>query len=256
MEIMLIKKFNTIDDRYGYNIVAGGTGNLNPAIECWQYDLDGNFVKKWDDIHDLSTELNLDYSEIMLVCKGKKHKVKGHIFRFEKDDNVKPRHTVNREYPIVQFDLTGGFVKRWNCIRDAAVELGLHSTKIKEACNFKRSQAYGYYWLYEKDYNDHPEWAHWKAIAYLESTEFQMQFREAWQYSLDGELIKKHKNFNVLEEECGIQKHDVINAYYCSQGKYKSIKGYKWECHFSETPFDELWEEQKAGELYGKENKR
>ena len=40
--------------------------------EIYQYDLNGNFIKKWDSVRGVSLTLNIDSSSITQVCSGKR----------------------------------------------------------------------------------------------------------------------------------------------------------------------------------------
>lgn len=47
-----------------------------------QYDLNGNFIKKWKSISQASRELKIFNSGIVLCCKGKYKSCKGFIWRY------------------------------------------------------------------------------------------------------------------------------------------------------------------------------
>ena len=47
-----------------------------------QYDLNNNFIKKWDSIANIERELNISGSLISRVCRGKRKTTKGYIFKY------------------------------------------------------------------------------------------------------------------------------------------------------------------------------
>lgn len=47
-----------------------------------QYDLEGNFIKKWKSIKEASRVLNIDNSAISKCCYHKRNKCGGYIWRF------------------------------------------------------------------------------------------------------------------------------------------------------------------------------
>lgn len=52
---------------------------------------------------------------------------------------------------VLQFDLNGNFIKRFEGIQDVFDELGIRSTgNITLVCNGKRKNAYGYIWKYDE----------------------------------------------------------------------------------------------------------
>ena len=48
-----------------------------------QYDLEGNFIKKWESARQASIQTNIDYSTIKQVCRGKGKKAGGYIWKYE-----------------------------------------------------------------------------------------------------------------------------------------------------------------------------
>ena len=58
-----------------------------------------------------------------------------------KKGKLNPKHK-----SILQFDLNGNFIRKWDCIKDT----GFHSSHISKCCNGKRKTAYGYIWKYEE----------------------------------------------------------------------------------------------------------
>lgn len=61
----------------------------------------------------------------------------------------KGRQIVRR--PIVCYNLTGEFIKEYNCARMAAIELGLKSNNICDNCNNKSTNCGGYIFKYKTD---------------------------------------------------------------------------------------------------------
>lgn len=59
-----------------------------------------------------------------------------------------------RSKPVLQFDLSGGLIKRWNSQREAARQLNTKQSKIHYACNglgASNYQAIGFIWKYASD---------------------------------------------------------------------------------------------------------
>lgn len=234
MEQTLITLFQTYDNKYGYNIKLGGSGTTYPPRPVYQYDMDGKFIRFWEDIKDVVHEYDLDYNKIVEVCNGNRRKTGNWVFRFEPDNNIKPCHTINTEYPILQFSMDGEIVKRWNNISEAAKSRKpkkYHSTKIKECCNHDRISIYGYFWLYEDDYNDNPEYLDELVSNYHNSTVYKLENYTVEQYDLNNNLINTYDNFLDMQEKLGIKRHDMLNCLYCAEGKHNTIIGYKWKAY-------------------------
>ncbi len=70
------------DDRYNKR--------YSQAIKVNQYDICGNFIKSWDVISDIESELNIPTTNISKCCKGSIKTINGFIFLY-KDGNIAER---------------------------------------------------------------------------------------------------------------------------------------------------------------------
>lgn len=68
------------------------------------------------------------------------------------------RGAVTRGKPVLQFDLNGNLIRRWNTTREAARFLGVSHNNISCACRrvkyYEHGRACGYKWVYEEDFYD------------------------------------------------------------------------------------------------------
>lgn len=123
-ETMYIKKFNSNDENFGYNVSLGtGKKGCKLSLEArerlraaqtgrkateearlhmrlshlgkigkdchnskkvYQYDLDGNFIKEWDSQSDAARFYNCSSSHISSCTRGQKEKALGYIWRSER----------------------------------------------------------------------------------------------------------------------------------------------------------------------------
>ncbi len=90
--------------------------------------------------------------------------------------------------PVLQFDLKGNEVKRWDCITDIKRELGYHTTNISKCCKGKLNSAYGFNWVYESKINEEKEY---KTMSKAEAVYTQVD-----QFNLSGDFIKSHKSIS------------------------------------------------------------
>ena len=49
---------------------------------------------------------------------------------------------------VLQLDLNGNLIKKWNCIRDIENSLGFNNSNITNCCKGRAKTAYGYKWVY------------------------------------------------------------------------------------------------------------
>lgn len=145
-----------------------------------QYDLTGKFIHKWNNINEAITTLNLKVSnESIRQCLiGKSKKSANFIWKnytldypiqlssneieyiLKNTQGLKrPRTTseknkisLNRKYkgnkPIIQYDLTGKFIKRWESTSEAAQYLKLSKGNINNVLKKRSKSTGGYLWKY------------------------------------------------------------------------------------------------------------
>lgn len=58
----------------------------------------------------------------------------------------------NRSIAIVQLTLDGKFIKKWACAMDVERELGIANQNISHCLRGRYKSAYGYRWMYYKDF--------------------------------------------------------------------------------------------------------
>jgi hypothetical protein len=58
------------------------------------------------------------------------------------------KNTHGREKKVYQYDSKGNLIKIWDSVSSVEKELGFKKTNISSCCLNKKSQAYGYKWLY------------------------------------------------------------------------------------------------------------
>jgi len=57
----------------------------NFPVKVNQYDLEGNLIEKFNSIKEASEKTGCSESKIVIVCRGKRPKTKGYIFKYERD---------------------------------------------------------------------------------------------------------------------------------------------------------------------------
>ena len=143
LEKEYIEKYKTTSDEYGYNLQKGG--GITDISEIARLHLKlVNTGKK------ASPETRKKISESLKgkqKCLGYKH-----------TEETKEKHrqlwlgTKNcRSRAVIQYDLNGKFIKRYDYMQQAVNELGLSSSShISMCCNGKRHKCNGYIWKYEE----------------------------------------------------------------------------------------------------------
>lgn len=133
----------------------------NISIFCgrpvYQYDLNGNFIKEWNKVSEIISELGYDKSGINKVCREKNgYTYKGFQWRYKDtvdDPNINIGKARVREgiYKIDQYSLEGKFIKTWDNAKQAAISLGMRDGhRILKCCKGAQNQCSGFLWKYNE----------------------------------------------------------------------------------------------------------
>ena len=89
LEQYYINYFNSTDRNIGYNLTTGGLGgHKTNCRKILQYDLNGNFIKRWDAAWIAAKALNISVDNIRACCYGQKS-ANGFQWKFEDDTDRK-----------------------------------------------------------------------------------------------------------------------------------------------------------------------
>jgi hypothetical protein len=167
-----------------YNEVIGGRGGdlvLN-AKPCYQYDLQGNFIKEYESQQKAAIEVGRGFTTIKRAIK-EKVKSAGFFWSETKVNklNLEDFKTENNKIPVFQYSSTGEYDCCYESVSDAARVLN-NSTS-----NIIRGIKLGY--LVNNKYFSYEFYSQF-SIAKSES----LRNRAVYQYSLKGEFIAEYSS--------------------------------------------------------------
>jgi len=190
-EMLLIKKLDTANPLFGYNITFGGDGVLGthptkkqinkqknamkkyysdekyikkmqdvaPKRAVHQFTLSGKFISTYVSAMEAQRQTGIHNGDISKCAFGKIAHVKDYIFLFDEDvDNIIERvekyskSRKPRKEPIVQLSLNGDYIAEWNGAADAGRNLNISYKNINAVCRGKRNKAGEFKWMYLSDY--------------------------------------------------------------------------------------------------------
>lgn len=122
LEIEYIKQYNSYNS--GYNLTKGGEGGLLG--------------------YKHTEEARKKMSEAQ---KGKKHL---------EETKLKMSKSNKSKNPVLQYDLSGVFIKRWDSTKEAQMVTGIDRCSIAKCCNGKYKTAGGFIW--ERPDNNYEVW--------------------------------------------------------------------------------------------------
>lgn len=122
-------------------------GNIRKKFPVYQYDLEGNLIKAWDDLSDIKNELGYSPKRIYEVIYGRKRSSNG--FRWTKEYHEKLDDYYDRH--IFQYDIYGKFIKEWRNISDIiSWNPKITRTNLLSALEGKQKTCKNYQWSYKK----------------------------------------------------------------------------------------------------------
>ena len=126
--------------------------------------------------------------------------------------------------PVLQYDLEGNFLKKWNGATEAAQSLNkIHSAAITECCRGLRPSIYKFIWRHADNPIENPQ----KIINIKQKIEKKPPyFHPIEQYDLDGNFIQKWDNTKIAAKHLNMCTGSISN---CLLGKYKTAGGYIWK---------------------------
>lgn len=189
-----------------------------------QYDLDGNFIKKWNSSSEASKTYNVDVSNIVRCCIGETKSCCGFIWQYMMDDKISKKITSyaerikavekNKRYKkVYQYDLEGNYLKEFSSVNEIEKLIGAYKNHIRECCLGKLKSYLGYRWSYEKVDRIPP-------IQYKTNAIPVVQFDKDWNF------IKEWKSALEINEALNIDKSSVGR---CCKGKQGTAGGYRWK---------------------------
>lgn len=139
-------------------------GRSNFAKYVNQYSLDGNLIKTWESLSDITRNIpNFSFKNISKCCNHEVLTSYGYIWRFKeecdlekievdltprKSGKVRKRNTTMFK-AVNQYDKDLELIKEWDSITDASKHYNIPTTNISKCCKGERKSAGGFIWKYK-----------------------------------------------------------------------------------------------------------
>lgn len=122
-----------------------------------QLDSNGNILKVWKEVNEVSRVLKISQGNISSVCAGKRRMAGGFRWMFYNDyikmENKEMRQIKTTSKAVDKYSLDGNFICSYSSISEASKENDIKDNRICEVCKGKRNQAGGFIWKYcENDF--------------------------------------------------------------------------------------------------------
>ena len=227
-ETYYIKQFNSNNKKFGYNLTEGGmclpkainnytSKHLGKYVE--QYDLEGNLVKVWNSIKEIYTTTEFRNDGINQCSKGLRDSYKGYKWKIcNKEKDIPKVEAITKAKEVLQYDLTGKFIKEFKSSQDVQHQLGFNSSQIRACCRGEYKTSKGYIWIFKNG-----DIQNELSTDLLKERDLDKRIQ---QLSVDNKLIKVWFNTLEIEKEMNIPKAQISA---CLRGCSKTSNGYKWK---------------------------
>lgn len=133
--------------RFKVNNKIEGFKLSSPKKPIIQMDLKGNFIKEWPSAADASRDLGIPHRGINSCCNKTQATSKGYIWAF-KEDLINRIPPPQQRRVILQYTISGDFVKEWPSIREASKNLP-NCKNIYRVLTGKSKTCGGFVWKYK-----------------------------------------------------------------------------------------------------------
>ena len=202
-----------------YNQTIGGGYPPAPDKQIYQYDLEGNFIKEWDSIKQITSFYKVNKDRVRMVIDDKRSFESSYWSEecFLKLDTTEYR--ASSRGSIRQYTTDGVFLKSFKNTTEAAKELDIERSKITNAIYGKYATS-GYWFLKEDETIE----------SYLDGSIKNNPC--IYMYNKDGSFLRSFENISYVKKEFKFNKNNLKRAiknnqlfenYYWSYNKYNNI---------------------------------
>lgn len=124
---------------------ARNTGNT-----VFQYSENGELIGSYPSVSYAARQVGVDPSVISKCCHGQKQSAAGFFWSFSAEQKFEPKKLKTwHAYRVGQYTLENELVHEYNSLSEAIRTMGKKQSKyIKECCEGKRKEMYGFIWKY------------------------------------------------------------------------------------------------------------
>ena len=151
-EIYYISDYNTLYPN-GYNISKGGWLLKNTFATCkvYKFDSNGILISEYSSMADAAENNHLSQADISNCCNGKKVATVGGFYWSKTPEFPRKLKVKRQKKKIAVYDLDNKFIKSFDSITNAAIEMFndvKKRTNISNCLSGETKTAYGYIWKY------------------------------------------------------------------------------------------------------------
>ena len=203
-----------------YNMTVGGYIPPVTSKTIYQFDLEGNVIKKWDSIISITKFFKCNKDRIYMCIKDKRSF--NNNYWAEVDTINVEEYRISAREAVFQYNTEGTLLNSFKNVQEAAQKLDLDKQAISSAI-FEKHKYAGYYFLHSN--NDINE-----VINNINSRKLRNQ-TVVYRYLKTGDFDSK---YNSLSEAARINNTSTGNIIRAIKNE-SCCSGYKWSYDYGET---------------------
>jgi hypothetical protein len=212
-------KVSPLKKNYKYTGVRGG---------ILQFDLEGKFIKKHRSIIKAARFIGKSPSPISKSLKKSKSTSYGFQWRYSEDPHFKKgivdiepagKRRKPKPRPVIQFHVSGKFIREYPSISEAAKKSGISYKVISYCANKKTPIGGGFQWRYRSD----PIFK--KGICDLPTVRMKVNVKPVLQFDLMGNFMAEYPSPANVLDAVGISRSSLHE---CLREKIRTTGKYQW----------------------------
>lgn len=224
LESSIISYLNSNLPQYGYNIATGGLTGGGNCKKVAQYDLNGKYINSFASFIDaaraISNKDDICSSGLVWATSEIGRSWHGYMWRTYDSEpplEIEPYQEYNCRIRILQYDLSGKYIKTWNSLKEVSDFYDTYS--ISNACRKLALTAVGYQWRYENDNSPVYDIRNWN-----------LRSKTIYVYTIEGEFINCFPSISEAVKCLNIKvKQKCIDISSCYSDIRKNYShGYRW----------------------------
>ena len=233
-----IAMYNTTNPDMGYNMTAGGDGKTGYVMsEETKRKISESHIGRFTGEnnpnygnHKIAGENNPFYGKkhseenkkrMSELAKGRPSYMRGKHFSGDALQHMIDAQKKRRK-PVLQFNLLGEFLNKFESPEDAAHDVNGSRNVISGCCRGRTKTAYGYIWVYEEDYDSTQPMQKQARKQRVLETYFS---KTVLQYTLDKILINEFISAAEASRQTNI---NICCIRDCCRGRQKTAGGFIW----------------------------
>ena len=170
-----------------------------------QFDANGNEIARFKSITDASRKTGVKRHIISDCCHGNLGVSGNHVWRFESNDTG-----CDKGLPVIQIDLEGNEIARYDSIDDACNTTGFHRSALLNCCKGRAKTSYGFVWKFIGEQH-----LSRKSVGRVAVVQFDMSGKEVAAFTSATEAMNA----------TGHDRHRIVE---CCRGDRTSYRGFQW----------------------------